>query len=95
MGSVVIVLPQVTSDAGPRFFQIPVLSESNFFFFQAAMKALDVAVSFWVMIRCAPMRDPEPRQGLQEAGGGELRAIVPSALLETLCHWVTAVPELP
>ena len=40
------------------------------------MKALDVAVSFRVMISGAPVGNPQTRQGFQEAGGGELRAVV-------------------
>lgn len=76
MRPVVIVLPQVTPDAFPGFFQVSVFRQSDFFLFQAAMEALDVAVSLRVMVSRAPMGDPQPRQGFQEAGGGELRAIV-------------------
>jgi hypothetical protein len=83
MRPVVIVLPQVTSDASPRFLEVPILRQPYFFLFQAAMGALDVAVSFRVMICRAPMRDPQSPQGFQEAGGSELRPVVPPALLET------------
>lgn len=50
MGPVVIVLPEITGDAFPGFFQVPVFGQSNFLFLQAAMKAFDVAVSFRVMV---------------------------------------------
>lgn len=76
MGPVVIVLPQVKPHAFPSFFPIPILRQSDFFLFQGAMKAFDLAVSLGVMISHTPMRDPHPRQCFQEAGGGELRAVL-------------------
>jgi hypothetical protein len=84
MRPVVIILPQVEGHAIPCLFEIPVFGQSHFFFLQAAMKALDVTVAFRVMISRAPMRDSQLRQGFQKAGRGELRAVVPSSLVETL-----------
>jgi hypothetical protein len=60
MGSVMIVLPQVTPDAFPGFFQVSVLGQSNFFLFQAPMEAFDVAVALRVMIGRAPVRNAQP-----------------------------------
>jgi len=58
MRPVVIVLAKVTGDAFPRFLQVPVFGQSHFLLFQAAMKALDVAVSFRVVMRRAAMVIP-------------------------------------
>lgn len=38
------------------------------------MKALNVTLTFRVMISRATMRDPQPPQGTQEAGGSEFRS---------------------
>ena len=95
MGSVVIVLPQVAPEAFPGFVEVLVLRQSDFFLLRAAMEALDVAVSFRVMVGGAPMGDPQPGRGFQEAGGGELRAIVPSAPGEFLFVGVTAGQAFP
>ncbi len=74
---VVIVLLDPTSDRGSRFLQAAILGGPHFFFFQAAVEPFDVAVAFRVMIGRAPMRDPQPVQGLDEPGRSELCAIAP------------------
>src|SRR5262244_3922273 len=42
MRPVVIVFLDPTGDATPRFLQVPIFRGPDFFFFQAAMEALDV-----------------------------------------------------
>src|SRR5271156_2406838 len=76
MRPVVIVLLDPAGDAGPRFFQAPILCRPDFFFLQAAMEPFDVAVTFRVMIGRPAMPDAEPVQGFDEPGRSELRAVV-------------------
>ena len=61
MRPVMIVLPQVSPDVITGLIRIPILGQSNFLFLQAAMKTLDVAVAFRVMVSGAPMGDPQSR----------------------------------
>jgi hypothetical protein len=76
MGLVVIVLPEIMGGAFLCLVQVRVFGQSNLLFLQAAGEALDLAVSFRVVVSRTAMGDPQPRQGLQEAGGSELRSIV-------------------
>ena len=57
-----MVLLDPAGDAGPCFFPAPVLRRPDFFFLQAAMKTLDVAVALRVMIRRTPLWDAQPSQ---------------------------------
>src|SRR5580698_736034 len=76
MRSVVIVLFDPASDAGPRLVQASILRRPDFLFLQAAVEPFDAAVALRVMIRGAAMRDAQPVQGLDEPGRSELCAIV-------------------
>ncbi len=67
MRAVVIVLFDPAADRLSGFLQTAVLSEPDLFLLQAAMKALDHAVSFRVIERGAAVRDAQPRQRFQEA----------------------------
>ncbi len=72
-----IVLLDPARDAAARFVQVAILRRPDFLLLQAAMEPLDVAVSLRMMVRRAPMRDPEPRERLQEPRGSELRSVAP------------------
>lgn len=58
------------------------------------MKAFDQAIAFGMIEGRATVRDAEPRQRIQEAGGGELRAVVgvesKPMLTRALRHHVSA-----
>ena len=54
-----IVFLDPEGNAGPCFFQAPVLGRPHFFFIEAAMEPFDVAVALRVMIGRTAM-DPEP-----------------------------------
>ena len=60
MRPVVIVLLDPTSDASSCFFQAAILRRPDFFFLQAAMEPLDIAVAFRVMIGRPPVSDAQP-----------------------------------
>jgi hypothetical protein len=49
MRPVVIVFLDPAGNAGPCFFQVPVLRRPHFFFLQAAMEPFDVAVALRVI----------------------------------------------
>src|SRR5215475_3504933 len=76
MRPVVIVFLDPTGDATPRFLQVPIFRGPDFFFFQAAMEALDVTVALWVVIRRTAVRDAQPCQRLHEPRGSKLGSII-------------------
>src|SRR5450755_212070 len=76
MRPVVIVLLDPTGDAGTRFFHASILRRPDFFFLQAAMEPLNVAVSLGVMVGRATMRDAQPVERLDEPCRSELCPIV-------------------
>jgi hypothetical protein len=75
MRPVVIVLLDLASDAGSRFFQAPILCRPDFLFLQAAMEPLDVAVALRVVIGRATMGDAQPPECFQETRRGELGSL--------------------
>ena len=63
MRTVVIVLLDPARDAPLGLVEALVLVEPHLLFFQAAMKPLNVAVAFGMVVGRAPMRDAQPVQG--------------------------------
>src|SRR5579859_2835629 len=76
VGPVVIVLDEVAGDGRACVVEAAVFVEPDFLFFETAVEAFDQAVAFGMVVRGTAVGDAELAQGLKEAGGGELGAVV-------------------
>ena len=76
MGPVVIIFLDVAGDGSSRFIEISVLVDPGLLFFQAAVKAFDVAISFGMVEGGSSMVDSQGRNYFYESGRSKLRDVI-------------------
>ncbi len=73
---VVFLLPHVSPDALPGFFQVAVFLRRHFLLRQAVAEAFAVPVPLGVVGGSVTVRDPELSNRLDELGGGEPSSVI-------------------